>query len=93
MPPDRWPTEPSFVLPPLRGISTALGGKVISAVNCFIISRRFSDEFVAKAKVVELEEQTGSDARSRDLGPRLGELTDLFGQPLRRWPAPRAPRL
>ena len=35
----------------------ALGAKVISAINAFIISRRFSDEFVAKAKVAELQEQ------------------------------------
>jgi hypothetical protein len=32
-------------MPPLRGISTALGAKVVSAINAFIISRRFSDEF------------------------------------------------
>ena len=44
-PPEEWPKFPE--MPPLRGISTALGAKVVSAINAFIISRRFSDEFVA----------------------------------------------
>jgi hypothetical protein len=57
MPPDKWPGEATLVLPPPRGISTALGGKIISAINAFTISRRFNDEVVAKAKVRELEEQ------------------------------------
>jgi hypothetical protein len=39
------------------GISTALGAKVVSAINAFIISRRFSDEFVANTRVKELEEE------------------------------------
>ncbi len=44
-------------MPLLLGISTALGAKVISAVNAFVISRRFSDEFVAKTRVKELEQE------------------------------------
>jgi hypothetical protein len=41
--PEEWPRFPE--MPPPRGISTALGAKVVSAINAFIISRRFSDEF------------------------------------------------
>src|SRR5947207_1074542 len=51
------PTESWTKLPPLRGLSVVTGKVIISAINAFIISRRFQDEFVAKTKVAELEQQ------------------------------------
>jgi hypothetical protein len=39
----------------LRGLSNEAAGKIINAINAFIISRRFQDEFVAKTRVKELE--------------------------------------
>ena len=72
-PPEEWPKFPE--MPPLRGVSTALGAKVISAINAFIISRRFSDEFVAKTRVEELTEEVRQLlVRQEEYRQRVSEL-------------------
>lgn len=54
-PPEDWPEFPK--MPPLRGLSVATGGKIVSAINAFIIARRFSDEFTAKEENEALKQQ------------------------------------
>jgi hypothetical protein len=42
-------------MPPLRGLSNEAAGKIISAINAFIISRRFQDEVAEKRRADDLE--------------------------------------
>jgi hypothetical protein len=67
------------VAPPLRGLSTDVGGKIVSAINAFILSRRLNNERESKAKISELEETVRQLIRDveqyrqrvADLGARL----------------------
>jgi hypothetical protein len=59
--PKEWPT-----MPPLRGLSNEAAGKIINAINAFIISRRFQDELAEKR-------------RADDLESRLNEALELRG--------------
>lgn len=57
-PPEQWPPEPGpLKLSPLEGISVPVATAVTRAVNGFVISRRFTDEFVAKKEVEALRER------------------------------------
>jgi hypothetical protein len=42
-------------MPPLRGLSNEAAGKIISAINGFVISRRFQDELAEKRRADDLE--------------------------------------
>lgn len=42
-------------MPALRGLSNEAAGKIINAINAFIISRRFQDEVAEKRRVDDLE--------------------------------------
>lgn len=57
-------------LPPLRGLSVATGKTVINAINAFIISRRFQDEFEEKRRADDLENRLNE---ALDLNERYGK--------------------
>jgi hypothetical protein len=42
-------------MPPLRGLSNEAAGRIINAINAFIISRRFQDELAEKRRADDLE--------------------------------------
>jgi hypothetical protein len=44
-----------LAMPPLRGLSNEAAGKIINAINAFIISRRFQDELAEKRRADDLE--------------------------------------
>jgi hypothetical protein len=68
--PKEWP-----LTPPLRGISNEAAGKIINAINAFIISRRFQDEVAEKRRVDDLENRLNEALELNErYGKRLEEL-------------------
>jgi hypothetical protein len=68
--PKEWPP-----MPPLRGLSTEAAGKIINAINAFIISRRFQDELAEKRRADDLEKQLNEALELNErYGKRLEEI-------------------
>jgi hypothetical protein len=68
--PKEWPP-----LPPLRGLSNEAAGKIINAINAFIISRRFQDELAEKRRVDDLENRLNEALELNErYGKRLEEI-------------------
>ena len=62
-------------MPPLRGLSNEAAGKIISAINAFIISRRFQDEVAEKRRVDDLENRLNEALELNErYGKRLEEI-------------------
>ena len=59
-------------MPPLRGLSNEAAGRIINAINAFIISRRFQDELAEKRRADDLENR---------LNEAL-ELVERYGKPI-----------
>jgi hypothetical protein len=65
-----WP-----LMPPLRGISNEAAGKIINAINAFIISRRFQDELAEKRRADDLESRLNEALELVErYGKRLEEI-------------------
>ena len=68
--PNEWPPTP-----PLRGLSNEAAGKIINAINAFIISRRFQDELAEKRRADDLETALNEALELNErYGKRLEEI-------------------
>jgi hypothetical protein len=62
-------------MPPLRGLSNEAAGRIINAINAFIISRRFQDELAEKRRVDDLESRLNEALELAErYGKRLEEI-------------------
>jgi hypothetical protein len=62
-------------MPPLRGLSNDGAGKIINAINGFIISRRFQDELAEKRRADDLENRLNEALELVErYGKRLEEI-------------------
>jgi hypothetical protein len=68
--PKEWPP-----MPPLRGLSNEAAGKIINAINAFIISRRFQDELAEKRRADDLETRLNE---ALELNERYGKRLEEF---------------
>jgi len=68
--PKEWPP-----MPPLRGLSNEAAGKIINAINAFIISRRFQDELAEKRRADDFETRLNEALELNErYGKRLEEI-------------------
>jgi hypothetical protein len=62
-------------MPPLRGLSNEAAGRIINAINAFIISRRFQDELAEKRRADDLENRLNEALELVErYGKRLEEI-------------------
>jgi hypothetical protein len=62
-------------MPPLRGLSNEAAGRIINAINAFIISRRFQDELAQKRRADDLENRLNEALELVErYGKRLEEI-------------------
>jgi hypothetical protein len=69
--PKEWPP-----MLPLRGLSNEAAGKIISAINAFIISRRFQDEVAEKRRADDLENRLNEALELVERSPPKGSVSN-----------------